>query len=531
MPSARVKGCVQGGLIAAAVCALGALVVAVCVVAFYLEEDLRGAEVLRQAQRNIEAHGVSLDSAAYYPTLPDAAENFGALPLFQVEPDPHPPFPGSMKAAALAQALKLLVDHLSYKNDDTGRPNLLPYLDKWTQGPPNLPLLRARLADLCRSAHPEVPPTPEASVSQLLGQLCPALGELRAANASRPLCVFPRDYQLSTMHDFSFGPETTFLSLAKGLAYEERIALYDHQPQLALDDMAVGHKVILGLQKEPFLLSGLIAVAIAEMQGAAVQQGLADHAWSDAQLAQLDAGLGTFDFLSSARFWMEGDVVAYDRPAWDYVEKHCWQAKDWVLEELRNEVPGEESPPTFLEKLSFALTPKGWFDRDRAGYDSFKLLGIVALIDPAAHRVHPESQVAMDRSVAGKRSWLCWSQPLASDSKLVPNTAKTFAFEQVHVDEARIAGRLERYRLAHGVYPSSLEALVPAYGGALPRDVMNGEPYRYRLRPDGSYLLYSVGWNQLDDQGDGTIPPNQSLRDASDWVWPNSREPRQAGVH
>lgn len=528
MPSAPVKGCVQGSLIAAAFCALAALVVAACVGAFYLEEDIRGAAVLRQAERNIQAHGISLDSTTYYPTLPDAAENFGALPLFRVERDPLPQFPGATKAAALAQALKPLVDHLPYKNDSSGRAHLLPYLDKWTQGPPDLPLLRARLADLCRSVHPDAPPAPDASATQLIEELCPALGELRAADATHPLCVFPRNYQVATMHDFSFGLETTFISLARALAYEERIALYDHQPQLALDDMAVGRKVILGLQKEPFLLSGLVAVAMGELQGAAVQQGLADHDWSDAQLAQLDAGLGTFDVLSSTRFWLEGDVVGYGRPAWDYYEKHRWHAKDWVLEALRSEVPGEEAPPTFLEKLSFALTPKGWFDRDRAGYDTYKLLGIAGVIDPRAHRVYPDGDAVMKRSVAGQRSWLCWSQPLTSDSKIVPNAARTFAFAQVHVDEARIACRLERYRLAHGgAYPAALDALVPAYGGALPRDVMSGEPYRYRLLSTGGYLLYSVGWNQLDDQGDAKPALTQSPRDAPDWVWPSAREPRK----
>jgi len=511
----------RGGLIALACCGLVFLIAVVGVLGFYLEEDARGAAVLRQKEAQIEAQGVSLDPAAYYPTLPPTEQNLGALSIFEIEPDPAGIWPGSMQDPALKLALKPLIDHLPYKNDTTGRPDLLPFLDKWTQGAPDLVLLRTKLAALDSRLHPEVPPTADATVLQLLAQLAPVLGDLRSASAARPLCVFPRDYRTASMHDFSFAPETTFISFAKALAYEERLALYEHQPQLALDDMGVGRKVIMGLRKEPFLVSGLIAIAMAELQGVAVQQGLAHHDWNDEQLAQLDADLGTMDDLSGARFWIEGDVVAYGRPSWDYYENHRWQAKDWVLEELRNEVPGEESPPTFLERLSFVLTPKGWFALDRASYDSFRLLGTEHLIDPAAHRVHPERAISAAQFGAGQKSWLCWNQPVVSDSKIVPNAMKNFAFCQVHLDEARIACRLERYRFAHGTYPASLDALVPAYGATLPTDVMNGEAYRYQLRPDGSYLLYSVGWNQLDDQGNGTIAATESQRDALDWVWPS----------
>jgi len=86
------------------------------------------------------------------------------------------------------------------------------------------------------------------------------------------------------------------------------------------------------------------------------------------------------------------------------------------------------------------------------------------------------------------------------------------------VDEARIACRLERYRLAHGNYPYTLDALVPAYGAELPRDIMNGQAYIYKLKPDQTYILYSVGWNQKDDQGDAG---KYRSSDSPDWIWTN----------
>jgi hypothetical protein len=31
--------------------------------------------------------------------------------------------------------------------------------------------------------------------------------------------------------------------------------------------------------------------------------------------------------------------------------------------------------------------------------------------------------------------------------------------------------------------------------------VIDGKPLRYRLNSDGTYALYSIGWNQTDDGG------------------------------
>ena len=100
-----------------------------------------------------------------------------------------------------------------------------------------------------------------------------------------------------------------------------------------------------------------------------------------------------------------------------------------------------------------------------------------------------------------------------------------YAHSQAQVDLARIACRLERYRLAHGSFPATLDALVPTYGAALPRDIISDQPYIYRLDKDGSYLLYSVAWNRKDDHGDiswpGSAHATNSSEESLDWVWPN----------
>jgi len=59
----------------------------------------------------------------------------------------------------------------------------------------------------------------------------------------------------------------------------------------------------------------------------------------------------------------------------------------------------------------------------------------------------------------------------------------------------------ERYRLAHGKWPTTLDAIVPQYLSAVPLDPFSGQPLLYRLLPDG-VAIYSVGANGVDDQGD-----------------------------
>jgi hypothetical protein len=100
-----------------------------------------------------------------------------------------------------------------------------------------------------------------------------------------------------------------------------------------------------------------------------------------------------------------------------------------------------------------------------------------------------------------------------------PNIIKatqTLAHNQTLVNEAQIACALERYRLAHGEYPETLDALKPEFIEKLPHDIIGGQPLFYRRTGDGKFLLYSVGWNETDDGG-----ITSDKMDQGDWVWKN----------
>jgi len=91
---------------------------------------------------------------------------------------------------------------------------------------------------------------------------------------------------------------------------------------------------------------------------------------------------------------------------------------------------------------------------------------------------------------------------------------------QESVDLARVAIALERYRLAHGEYPKSLDALEPQFIAKLPRDIINGQSLHYRRTADGQFVLYSVGWNEKDDGGVVGLTEGGSVDiTKDDWVW------------
>ena len=81
---------------------------------------------------------------------------------------------------------------------------------------------------------------------------------------------------------------------------------------------------------------------------------------------------------------------------------------------------------------------------------------------------------------------------------------------------------LKRYQLAHQSYPASLSELVPQYLAQVPIDFMDGKPLRYKLQPDGNFLLYSVGEDGVDDGGDPTPTTGNSWLKGHDIVWPRA---------
>jgi hypothetical protein len=182
-----------------------------------------------------------------------------------------------------------------------------------------------------------------------------------------------------------------------------------------------------------------------------------------------------------------------------------------------------------LETLFVAICPGGWWDDNKCRIAEIFSQSLTA-VNPQSRLVFPKVDFDLQHGVDQARTKWDANAPWKILANVgvgpITHAARRYADAQVWVDEARIACALERYRLAHGVYPGSLDALVPACIDELPHDIMNGAPYHYQLRPDGAFALYSVGWNQIDDCGKvvyKTDSPKQIDYERGDLAWPTPK--------
>jgi len=99
--------------------------------------------------------------------------------------------------------------------------------------------------------------------------------------------------------------------------------------------------------------------------------------------------------------------------------------------------------------------------------------------------------------------------------------AATALRQETNCQMLRTAIGIKRYELRHLRRPSTAAALVPEFLPELPRDWMDGQPLRYRLNVDGTFALYSVGADGVDDGGDPTSRSTSLARWLGrDVVWP-----------
>jgi hypothetical protein len=112
--------------------------------------------------------------------------------------------------------------------------------------------------------------------------------------------------------------------------------------------------------------------------------------------------------------------------------------------------------------------------------------------------------------------------PYADYSKAWFWTMRNLALHEMVITAIAI----KRYELKHGKDPVNLTALVPEFLAAVPPDLMDGQPLRHRLQPDGIFTVYYVGENAFDDGGAGAPGPVDSRYGSpqpwtgQDWVWP-----------
>jgi hypothetical protein len=251
-----------------------------------------------------------------------------------------------------------------------------------------------------------------------------------------------------------------------------------------------------------------------------VYEGLAEHKWSDAQLVELDSELAKLDFPADYKLAMRGELGCQGGEM-DRLRRHPQQSGFFDDE-------GYGSNLSIPGGLVARLMPAGWFYQNQYNCARMMVAGYIPLADVNQQIISPAAVWHADEVLRAETKKTTPYNIL--EKMLLPafgNSAKKFACAQGSVNLARTAIALERYRLARGEFPETLDVLAPQFIAKLPHDIINGQPLHYRLNASGQFVLYSVGWNETDDGGvvgfkiTGRNSNGQPILDFSegDWVW------------
>jgi len=169
------------------------------------------------------------------------------------------------------------------------------------------------------------------------------------------------------------------------------------------------------------------------------------------------------------------------------------------------------------------LMPSGWYYQNELTIGQMYRDVTLPGADAGKHRINLEistnADERMQKELKGRFPlYTIFAQLLFP---AIMKAESKFASAQAAVDEAMLACALERYRLAHAQFPDTLDSLSPQFINTVPMDLATGKPLIYRRTADGTFILYSVGWNGTDDGGTVVKSKEYHTIDFTqgDWVW------------
>jgi hypothetical protein len=456
---------------------------------FYGYENWTGGAAWRRVEATLQAAGEPLSLDAFRPDpLPDA-QNMAAAPVFREI------FTFSNPRRASLYGLQLPPTKLASPGDQLA------------------------LIALARRFQPDFNGDATAAAQVVLTGIAPfepLLDAVRLA-AARPGNAWPaRTTDITTPAPILSPLKRT----SEVLAARAIAAVAGRQSASALADFHLITQ-LARRSNQPPSLAGCYAGQL--MLGYAIQivgDGLAQGAWSDEDLAAIEAALGQFHPLADFRDGVRGERALF-LTAPEALKTRA--AAIFTIIDFRS--PAAEWFTTALCRVIWLLRPSGWEARDRASYASFAQDWVGGVIHNGFVRPWALAEWNARLSAVRRSPMEFFRTPITV--LVLPtfaNAARSAAYAQARLDFARLACAIERQRRAEGRIPASLDALSPQWIDTVPRDVVGGGRYIYRPAESGSYVLYGKGWNARDDGGRGDngnalLGPST----ADDWVWTSLR--------
>ena len=472
---------------------------------FYAEEDLRGKHAWENCMRAARAKGIELDWRAYIPGAVLDDENFAATPLFAKLFD----YEWTTTNVHWRDTnIWASVDRLSFHpapaalHRSSGAiltpPSPIVNLGDWVHG---RSLNLKQWQEYFRSPEsfktnywpvPVQPRDPSHDVLFALNKLATNLAELQEA-ALRPQSRFPVHYD--ELSKALLVHLNYLVNISRVLQLRAVAELSAESNQLAFADTMLAFHCADALESEAFMVSQVVRCRMIEGDLQSVWEGLSAHRWSEKQIVEFQRYFVRQDFLSRYDQAVKADIA---------FTCGCVAAlsDDPSVLRMMDNWPNSNNtsfPGGGLEAaLDAHLLPRGWLYQNEVSAARFLRETWSNDVASRIQRVYPDLSAAN-----------------AGLFHRLPEGPYDFAFKhlggsispqefvrtQTEINLALVACALERFRMTHGDFPQSLDALAQEFLERIPHDIVNGEPLKYRWTRSGSFTLYSVGWDEKDDGG------------------------------
>jgi hypothetical protein len=325
-----------------------------------------------------------------------------------------------------------------------------------------------------------------------LSAVCAALAPMRPAlEEALAVAGMPRGrYEVNWSRDI-FSTRLDHLQAARRVArwlwLDAALRAHEGDVEGALHRARAVLNVARSIGDEPLIIPQLTRAQVEGLAVGCLEAALAGGETSEAMLASLQSELDKGDEPSALLAGLRGERAALDE----------------LMERVRS---GEVDLGSVL--ANSPRTPR-WFDSGRAVRDNQ-----TRLLTTLTELVELAKQPAGRQRAAFREQERLWVARFAAmnpvervswrpSNLLMPGTIG-FVDACLRMRALRSAAStalaVERYRLAHGRWPDSLEQLVPEYLTAVPTDPFLDMPLRYR-RETGGVVVYSVGPDDQDDGG------------------------------
>jgi len=308
--------------------------------------------------------------------------------------------------------------------------------------------------------------------------------------ASRPTAFFPVRYQDGFATALPHIPYLIMIS---------RLLSWRSTAELELGDTSAAARDIITILRlstvedsEPLIISQLVQISNLSSGISEINTGIEHHQWTESDLVNFQNILQKKNLNERLSSSLRGERAGFE------VIAHSKEAD-------LNSSGVEQRASLSLLKLDAQYCEGDYF---------IQLQHRLDILKSATHGIN-ESTLPADKGLDSFihlpiKTALHTLERLALPS--VDSAIRKTVETQTQLSQTLIACALERYRLAHGVYPGALEQLIPGYMTSIPLEPTTGKPMQYRLLHNANFLLWAPGWKLMtlngklgQDYGEGDI--------------------------